>query len=137
VPLALLDTDTLSEVLKARNPHVRERAREYLAAYGRFAFSIITRYEILRGLKAMQASRQIAAFEARCLASDVLPLTDKTIVIAADIYAELYRAGLGITDADILIAATAIERGRVLVSNNVGHFSRIRGLSMDSWAAAS
>lgn len=38
---ALLDTDTLSEVMKGRDPHVREKARQYRAAYGRFTFSII------------------------------------------------------------------------------------------------
>jgi tRNA(fMet)-specific endonuclease VapC len=53
----LPDTDTLSEVMKGRAAHVRAKARHYLAAYGRFSFSIITRYEILRGLKAKAATR--------------------------------------------------------------------------------
>ena len=52
--LALLDTDILSELLK-QHPVVTQRARLYLADHDRLAFSIITRYEILRGLKAKQA----------------------------------------------------------------------------------
>jgi tRNA(fMet)-specific endonuclease VapC len=52
MPPVLLDTDTLSEVMKTRHPQVRQSAGQYLARYGRFTFSIITRYEILRGLKA-------------------------------------------------------------------------------------
>jgi len=46
----LLDTDTLSAILR-RNPVVIARAQEYLRSHHRFTFSIITRYEILRGLK--------------------------------------------------------------------------------------
>lgn len=46
---ALLDTDTLSEIMKQRDPHVQANARRYLATFSRFTFSIMTRYEILRG----------------------------------------------------------------------------------------
>ena len=46
--------------MRGRDPRVRERATAYLAAHGRFTFSIITRYEILRGLRAKRADRQVA-----------------------------------------------------------------------------
>jgi len=91
MPLVLLDTDTLSEVIKGRDPQVRQHARRYLEVYGRFTFSIITRYEILRGLKAKKAARQIAAFERQCQESNVLPLTDQVVIQATDIYADLYQ----------------------------------------------
>ena len=64
-PLALLDTDILSELLK-QHPLVTQRARLYLAEHNRLTFSIITQYEILRGLKAKQARTQEAAFIALC-----------------------------------------------------------------------
>jgi|LNFM01.2.fsa_nt_gb predicted nucleic acid-binding protein len=48
---ALLDTDILSELLK-QHLQVTHRARVHLAKHSQLAFSIITRYEILRGLKA-------------------------------------------------------------------------------------
>ena len=67
----LLDTVTLSEVIKGRDPEVLRRAREYLSVYGRFQFSIITRYEVLRGLKAKDAFRQMERFEDRCRESVV------------------------------------------------------------------
>ena len=65
-PLALLDTDTLSEVMKGKNSSVEQHAREYLRTHGQFRISVITRYEILRGLKSKQAVRQIAIFENKC-----------------------------------------------------------------------
>ena len=45
---SLLDTDTLSEVMKGRDSHVQQKARQYLATHGRFRVSILTRYEIFR-----------------------------------------------------------------------------------------
>ena len=48
---ALLDTDTLSAVMRG-TPRAVTRAREYLVEHRAFSFSIITRYELLRGLKA-------------------------------------------------------------------------------------
>lgn len=133
MPLALLDTDTLSEIMKGRDPHVQQKARQYLATHGPFRFSILTRYEILRGLKAKHAIHQVALFEQRCQRSHVLPLTDDVIVRAADTYAFLHQRGQLISDADILIAATAMFHGLVLISENVAHFSRIPDLAVESW----
>jgi tRNA(fMet)-specific endonuclease VapC len=129
----LLDTDTLSEVIKDRDLRVRQAARQYLETHGSFTFSIITRYEVLRGLKARGATRQVAAFEHWCQTSNVLPLGDDVVVRAADLYADLYRSGHLISDADILIAATALVHGLILITGNVAHFQHISGLPLASW----
>lgn len=128
----LLDTDTLSAILR-RNPVVTDRAQNYLRTHQRFTFSIITRYEILRGLKAKRATRQQAAFDRFCAANTILPLSEATIVQATETYADLYRRGALIGDADILIAATAIVEKRDLATNNERHFERIKGLNIDNW----
>jgi tRNA(fMet)-specific endonuclease VapC len=130
---SLIDTDTLSEIIKGRDQHVLRRAGEYLSVHQRFTFSIITRYEILRGLKAKGAPRQIASFELRCRESIVLPLSDAIVEKASDIYGDLYRTGQLISDADILIAATAMAHGLDLVTENPGHFSRVLHLHTESW----
>jgi tRNA(fMet)-specific endonuclease VapC len=135
MPAALLDTDTLSEVMKGHDPQVSRRAAAYLADQGHFTFSIITRYEILRGLKAKQAVRQIASFEDRCRKSVVLPLSDEVIVLAAGIYGDMHRSGQLISDADILIAATALVHELTLVTENQAHFQRIPDLGVESWRA--
>ena len=130
--LALLDTDILSELLK-QHPLVTQRARLYLADHDRLAFSIITRYEILRGLKAKQAHVQEVAFDALCHVSLILPLTDRVIECAAALYAELYRRGDLLPDADLLIAATALDAQRTVVTNNLVHFQRIPNLAIENW----
>lgn len=48
-------------------------------------------------------------------------------------YADLYRGGHLISDADILIAASALVHGLALVTENLAHFQRIRNLRIASW----
>ena len=54
---ALLDTDTLSEIMKGVNPSVQDNTRRSLTVFRYFTFSMITRYEMVRGLKARRAPR--------------------------------------------------------------------------------
>jgi tRNA(fMet)-specific endonuclease VapC len=130
---SLLDTDTISEIMRGRDSNIVQKAREYLRTHGQFRISIITRYEILRGLKAKQASRQITLFEERCRKSILYPLIDDIIVKASDIYAYLYKQGLLISDADILIASTALVNNLTLITGNLEHFNRIPNLISQSW----
>jgi tRNA(fMet)-specific endonuclease VapC len=69
-----------------------------------------------------------------CQQSLILPVTEPIVVRAADIYAYLRRQGQLISDADILIAATALHHGLVLVTNNLPHFQRIPNLPISNWA---
>ena len=105
VPKALLDTDILSAVMKG-NPAVIARARTYLAEHGALAFSLITRYEILRGLKAKKATAQLEAFDRLC----------ETCLI--------------------LIGTSALVHGLVVVTNNEDHFRRLPGLEVENWLKA-
>ena len=82
---ALLDTDILSAIMR-KHPAAIQKARTYLEAHRQFTFSLITRYEILRGLFAKGADKQVATFDRLCSASLVLPLTGPIIVQAATRY---------------------------------------------------
>jgi len=135
LPRALLDTDILSAVMKG-NPAVIARAHAYLEEHGALAFSLITRYEILRGLKAKKAAAQLEAFDRFCETCLILPLTDAIVIRAADIYAALKERGEPIGDADILISASALVHGLVVVTNNEDHFRRIPGLEVENWLKA-
>jgi tRNA(fMet)-specific endonuclease VapC len=129
---ALLDTDTLSLIMRRQSVALKN-AEAYLRFHERFAFSLITRYEILRGLLAKNASAQIARFEQFCTTSQIFPLDDAVVQQAASIYADLYRRGELINDADILIAATAQVNNLTLVTNNYAHFQRIPDLNIANW----
>jgi len=127
------DTDMLSFFLR-NVPKVMAEANNYLKFHKGFTFSVITNFEILRGLKIKNAQRQITTFALIRLQSREINLTDEIIIRAADIYADLYKRGLLILDADILIAATALENNLSIVTNNENHFNRIPGLQVLNWS---
>jgi len=128
----VLDTDTISLFLRSQ-PSVMTEAGNYLKFYQGFTFSIISRFEVLRGLKIKNAQIQIVKFERISSISRVLNLNDAIIFRASDIYADLYKYGQIIGDADILIAATALENNLPIITNNEKHFNRISGLQILNW----
>jgi tRNA(fMet)-specific endonuclease VapC len=131
-PQFILDTDILS-LLMRKNAAVLAKAGAYLSDHHHFTISIITRYEILRGLKAKDALRQAERFGDFCASNKVLSIDDAVILQAADIYADLYKRGELIADADILIAASALANGCGIVTNNEAHFRRIASLQVENW----
>jgi predicted nucleic acid-binding protein len=130
---ALIDTDILSEILKGKDRQVADRARVYLQAKGRFTLSAITFYEILRGFRAAQAVRQLSSFVALAAGSELLPVSLTVLDRAASLWASAHAGGHPRDDADLIIAATALEAGRRLVTGNVAHFRWIPGLTVEDW----
>jgi tRNA(fMet)-specific endonuclease VapC len=130
---SLLDTDMLNEVLKRKNPIVVRRAADYLAQHGRFEFSAMTWYEVLRGLLEKNAVRQLARFRVFCQSSVILTVTNDVLESAARLWTEGRRHGLSPKDADLVIAATALENRRSLVTGNTSHFAWIPGLQLENW----
>jgi len=117
---ALLDTDILSEFLKQKNPAVLKNAAAYLADFQQFAISAMTRYEVMRGLKDKGASHQLKKFKQFCQHAEVFPITDEVLDRTSDLWAEARKGGHPRRDPDLIIAATALEHGRVLVTDEKG-----------------
>src|SRR5688572_28846606 len=131
--VALLDTDILSEIVKLRNVKDRQHALAYATQHGQLAFSAMTRYEVIRGYRDHNASVQLVRFETFCQHSIVYPVTDNIFDRAADLWVTARRGGHPGGDADLIIAATALEYGRTLVTGNTLHFAWIAGLSIEDW----
>jgi tRNA(fMet)-specific endonuclease VapC len=133
MPPSLVDSDIVSLFLR-HHPLVVARVHDYLRQHGHLFLSVLTRYEVLRGLRYLGSQRLLDEFERLCQQSLILPVTEPIVVRAADIYAYLRRQGQLISDADILIAAAALHHGLVLVTNNLPHFQRIPNLPISNWA---
>jgi tRNA(fMet)-specific endonuclease VapC len=131
--LVLLDTDILSEIIKLRHKRVLQQALAYENTHGQFAFSAMTRYEIIRGYRAQNATTQIHRFAIFCQRARVLAVTDNIFDRAADLWVHGRRGGSPHEDADLIIAATALEYGRVLVTGNTTHFAWVPGLKLEDW----
>ena len=98
---------------------------------GPLRFSAFTRYEVLRGYKKQGASIQLARFHIFCQKSGILPVTDSIWDRASDLWAEAQNTGRPCGDADLVIAATALEHQLALVTGNTAHFSWIPGLVLE------
>ncbi|MBO1055149.1 MAG: type II toxin-antitoxin system VapC family toxin [Dolichospermum sp. JUN01] len=114
----LLDSNIVSYILK-KNAIVDNKLRE-VNIQGRMVFiSCITYYEIKRGLLSINAVKQLSEFDIFFQKYQTLFLDDLEIIEkSCEIHAKLKAKGTPIQDADILIAATAIVRDLILVSND-------------------
>jgi tRNA(fMet)-specific endonuclease VapC len=60
----------------------------------------------------------------------IIPYTEATALAHARIWAALEATGRMIGDYDLIVAATALERGSVVATFNERHFSSVRGLKV-------
>ena len=65
--------------------------------------------------------------------NELISIRKETVQKAAEIYAYLKKGGILIEDADILIASIALVEDLVLVTDNIRHFERIKGLEIENW----
>ncbi len=129
---ALIDTDILSYYFKG-DKQVCKHFESYLKKWEIIEISIVTFYEIVSGLQAKNAYKQLEQFEQFTTDNLVIPVTEKSASISAKLYAQLKQSGTIVDDIDLLIAGIAIENDMVLVTNNLKHFGRIEGLKVENW----
>jgi tRNA(fMet)-specific endonuclease VapC len=128
----LLDTNIVSLSLK-NNLKVKENLKQLESQKELLCISCITYFEIKRGLFAVKATKQLERFNEFCQDYKIILLDDLAILEkAAEIHANLRLRGLPIQTEDILIAATAIVKGLILVSND-SDLLRVEGLSLENW----
>ncbi|WP_373525848.1 type II toxin-antitoxin system VapC family toxin [Nostoc sp.] len=129
----LLDTNIVSYILK-KNVNVDKKFREARCLQKDIFISCITYYEVKRGLLAINAIRQLAGFSLFCRRYQILFLDDIAILEkTCEIHVDLKRRGQTIQEQDIFIAATAIARGLILVSND-SDLLRVEGINLENWA---
>ena len=95
----------------------------------------INMYEVIKGLflKKLGSSKFFKTME---LFNDikVLSLDDNAIIKSVKIYADCRNRGLEIHNLDCLIAGITLSKGiNKIVTRNVKHFKRIKGLKVESY----
>jgi len=128
----LLDTNILSLIIK-RNLEIYQKIEDVKAQRKSIFISCITYFEIKRGFLAVAAPKQRERFNQLCQDYQIILLDDLAILEkAAEIHAHLRLRGLPIQTEDILIAATAIVKSLIVVSND-SDLLRVEGLSLENW----
>ena len=129
----LLDTNICIYALKNRPPEVLERLQS--VGRGAVALSVITVLELRQGA---EKSQQVVANHSRLdlflAPMKILPFDEEAALAGARIRAHLERRGTPIGDLDSLIAAQALARDLILVTNNLREFERVPGLQTENGA---
>ncbi|MCC6454396.1 MAG: type II toxin-antitoxin system VapC family toxin [Caldilineaceae bacterium] len=124
----MIDTDWLIDYLKGKA--TAGQLLDQLVREG-IAISLITYGEILEGIYyGREPKRQEQIFRAFLQATPILPLMESSMERFAHIRGGLRAQGQLIGDADILIAAIALDHDLTLVTQNVSHFRRIPNLTL-------
>jgi tRNA(fMet)-specific endonuclease VapC len=129
----LLDTDTCIYALKQHAAvlnNLLANSREDIA------LSVITEAELRTGAaKSGSPAKTLRLVENFLRPLSVLEFTSADAAAYAQVRAKLERAGTPIGPLDTLIAAQAVARKLVLVSNNEREFRRIAALHLQNWTS--
>jgi tRNA(fMet)-specific endonuclease VapC len=109
--------------------------QSWLASYPDETFEIaaVTVAELWHGLQRASGSHRLRRLQYLQSVLALLPViayTEQTAYEHARIWAELEAAGKMICYYDVIVAATAIERGSGVATFNRRHFSQVKGLAV-------
>jgi predicted nucleic acid-binding protein len=125
----LLDTNVLIDAERGL-PSAAEFLRSQIGED--IAISLITYGELLQGtLWNEHAPTAIHRMMQTIDAFELLTVSKVVMERAMFIRGERRKSGETLSLADVLIAATAIESRRVLITRNLRHFERIAGLNLE------
>lgn len=129
----MLDTDLCIRVLRDRPAAIRDR---FNAEADGLCMSTVVLTELLLGaLKSARPVENRVEVERMAARVEVLAFDADGAGHAADIRATLERSGRMIGVYDGLIAGHARSRGLVVVTGNLGEFTRVDGLRCEDWLA--
>ncbi len=127
----MFDTTLCIWVLRDRLAGLRTR---FNAEADGLCISTVVLFELLHGAeksaKPAENRREVEGFAARL---EVLAFDAEAAAHAAEIRTVLERQGQVIGGCDLMIAGHARSRGLVVVTGNLGEFSRVVGLRCEDW----
>jgi|SRR5579872_4336483 len=128
----LLDTNTVSYIIKGNRPRVRERLLK--VAMAEVGISVITEAELLFGLVRRPDATQLKiVIDEFLLRVEILPWNSKAAQQYASIRAMLEADGQPMGNLDLMIAAQALVSGTILVTSDAV-FRRVKGLEIEDWS---
>ena len=129
--MIFLDSDILSYYFSG-NSKIYDKVAETINTGEKIALTAINVYELLKGFKWRSNKNKELLFSNFLETVPVFSMDNDTINLATDIYANLRRNGITISDADIIIASIVIRNNGKLVTNNMKHYD-IKDLNLLNW----
>ncbi len=129
----MLDTNILVEFLRGNSPAILKMLQKTDARL--FKVPSVVKAELLLGAaKSRNTLRERKRVEELLFPFEIVPFDDACAYHYANVRARLEKDGARIGANDLLIAATALARSSVLVTNNVNEFQRVPGLAIEAWS---
>ncbi len=131
----MLDTNICSFIIREKPASVLHRLQEMVQSRSRLVISAITYAELLYGANSKKASPKLihVVHEFVERMDGVLPWDRKAVEHAALLKKTLETLGTPIGINDIAIAGHALSEQCILVTNNMGEFSRVPSLLVQDW----
>ena len=126
----LLDTDTVSHIVRNHSPVVRKLIQH---ENDEICISAVTYAELSYGLEkrgSEKLSGEVRSITGKC---SIIDFNESQAEYCGKIRVELEKSGTPLGDMDMLIAAAALSAEAILVSHNTRHFSKIKGLKVEDW----
>ena len=127
----MLDTDMCSYLIRGGGARLQSQVRRHA---GSLCVSAMTAAELRYGALKKGSPRIMASVSFLLDLLPSIPWGEDTAERYAEIRVALESAGTPIGHMDMLIAASALAEGCVLVSHNTAHFSRVPGLVIEDWS---
>ena len=129
----ILDTTFLIDVMKNKEEAIaiRQKMEEEREAY---RISIATIFELWAGIAASKKS-EVERMKVLDVLSDidVVDLTRPIAEKAGEIHGILIKNGEGIDNIDAMITATALLENEAVLTRNIKHFTRVKGLKVETY----
>lgn len=133
----MFDTDTSISLLDSREPAKQQKILSRLEKLREpdIALSSITVSELMFGAEnGLHRKTNLEALATFLLDFQVLPFDFAAAREAGAVRASLEKLGRRIGVMDTLIAAHAKVLGLIVVTNNVAHFGKVKGLKVENWS---
>lgn len=128
----MLDTNIISAVMRSA-PHVLLSRIAGIASERMHISSLVLAELEFGAEKTPRRANTLAAVAELTAGMTPAPFTPDDAAAYGRIRAALERKGASIGAMDMLIAAQAVARGLVLVSDNLREFRRVPGLHCENW----
>lgn len=127
----MLDTNVISDII--RDPVGKVALRLELEGESSICSSIIVASELRYGVYKSASKGLALRVDTVLSAIEILPFDVPADSEYGKLRAQLAAHGKPIGPNDLLIAAHAVSLGLTLVTDNVGEFKRVSGLSVVNW----
>ncbi len=127
-----LDTSIIVQLFRG-NPRITANINEAENAH-ELCITIISVYELYKGIhSASKKETHFQKLKEFLKRASILTIDENVCDKAGSLFANLRKENQVIEDADLLIAAIALNNDAVLVTANPAHFTRVKNLQVENW----